>query len=235
MPIVLDVPLRVLIVDDHEIMRAGLRTLLGGLRWLQVIAEAGDGGAAIELAERLRPDLILLDVRMAGIDGCQVLRHLAWQPLTRDIVVISLHDSLEHVREARSAGAQAYVFKDATRAELLGAIQRAWRERPQRKGPRGGAEAAHFPIDERLTERESQVLALLAQGLTNRQIGDRLGIACGTAKTHVEHILAKLGVCHRTQAAVRSAALGLTPPPPRHPDTPGVGLRAPALTAPGSA
>ncbi|SFK82525.1 response regulator [Lysobacter sp. cf310] len=233
MPIVVNLPLRVLIVDDHEIMRAGLRTLLGGLRWLQVIAEAGDGGAAIELAERLRPDLILLDVRMAGIDGCQVLRHLAWQPLTRDIVVISLHDSLEHVREARSAGAQAYVFKDATRAELLGAIQRAWRERPLAKGVRAG-EAAHFPIDERLTEREGQVLALLAQGLTNRQIGDRLGIACGTAKTHVEHILAKLGVCHRTQAAVRSAALGLTPPP-RHPDAPDAGFRARALTVPGSA
>lgn len=208
-------PLRVVVADDHEMARAGLRALLGGLPSLQVIAEARNGAEAIDLATRLQPDLLLLDLRMPDIDGLQVIRHLRRRPPMPCVVVVTVHDNIQYLREARDAGAHGYVLKDVGRSELLAAIEIAVRDWWCGAAGTGSRHPAIFPPEQRLTLRETQVLALVAQGLTNRQIGDRLGIASGTAKLHVEHILAKLGVGDRTQAAVRAAALGLAPMPSR--------------------
>jgi DNA-binding NarL/FixJ family response regulator len=205
-----EIPLRVMVVDDHEMARAGLRALLGGLPALQVVAEAANGTDAIRLAAEAQPELLLLDIRMPGSDGFEVLRHLRAIQAKICIVIVTMHGDEEYLRRAREMGADGYVLKDASRNELLDAIEIALR---QRAGI-GGQHGHGFPVlrapEERLTEREKQVLSLIVQGMTNREIGARLGIAAGTAKVHVERILSKLGVVDRTQAAVRAAALGLT-------------------------
>lgn len=202
-------PIRALIADDHEMARAGLRALLGGLSTLQVIAEAANGEQAVEMTLRLRPDLLLLDLRMPGTDGFGVLRRISAHPPMPCVVIVTMHDDIEYLREAREANAHGYVLKDAGRNELIGAIDAALRLwRPGTSGT-GACRPSLLPPEEPLTGRESQVLRLVAQGMTNREIGERLGIAPGTAKIHVERILAKLGVTDRTQAAVRAAALGL--------------------------
>jgi DNA-binding NarL/FixJ family response regulator len=203
-----DGPLRVMIVDDHEMARAGLRALLSGLPVLQVVVESDNGIDAIRVASEIRPDLMLLDLRLPGIDGFEVIRHLRASGERMCIVVVTMHDDAEYQRRARALGADGYVPKDATRAELLGAIELALRERAGLRCT-GGAPLLRSP-EERLTQRERQVLALIVQGMTNREIGERLGIAPGTAKVHVERILSKLDVADRTQAAVKAAALGLT-------------------------
>ena len=202
-----DPPLiRALIADDHEMARAGLRALLGGLPALEVIAEATNGEQAVNMAVRLRPELLLLDLRMPGTDGFGVLRRLAQFPPMPCVVIVTMHSDIEYLREAREAGAHGYVLKDASRNALLASIDaalRAWR-------PDAARLPRLMPREQPLTRRESEVLMLVAQGMTNRGIADRLGIASGTVKIHIERILSKLGVADRTQAAVRAAALGLT-------------------------
>lgn len=202
-------PLRVMIVDDHEMARAGLRALLGGMPMLELVAEAASGADAVRIASRLRPDLMLIDLRMPDVDGFEVIRQLRETEWDLCIVVVTMHDDPEYLQRARELGADGYVLKDASRSDLLGAIEIALRSRsgiPERDR----LIAAIFQIEERLTERESDVLNLLMYGLSNREIGERLGIAPGTAKVHIERILAKLGVADRTQAALRAAAFGLT-------------------------
>lgn len=207
--------LRTMIVDDHEMARAGLRALLGGLPAIEVVAEASNGLDAIRVASLVLPDLLLVDLRMPGADGFEVVRQLRAAQPAMCVMVITMHDDPEYQRRARDLGADGYVLKDASRAALLGAIDGALRTRAM--ASHQGAAVSVSPGDERLTERELQVLGLIAHGLTNREIGERLGIAPGTAKIHVERILAKLGVVDRTQAALRAAALGLNTRPRRGP------------------
>lgn len=211
-------PLRVLIVDDHDLARAGLRALLATEPGIIVVGEAGDGVQALEACHSERPDVVLLDVRMPGMDGLATARALKLAHPRIQVLMVSLHANPEYVLEAFQAGAAGYVFKHASRSELVEAIHRAGRGESlltqalfiQTLEQLGTIPAlAPATLADRLTPRELEVLRLLAQGRTNRQIGQCLGISPGTAKNHVERILTKLGVSDRTQAAARAAEWGL--------------------------
>jgi DNA-binding NarL/FixJ family response regulator len=211
-------PLRVLIVDDHDLARAGLRALLATEPGVSVVGEAADGARALEACRTERPDVVLLDVRMPDMDGLTTARALKLAHPHIQVLIVTLHANPEYMLEAFRAGAAGYVLKHASRGELVEAIQRAGRgERLLTQTlliqtlQQVGAMPTPTPVNvaDRLTPREREVLRLLAQGRTNRQIGQCLGISPGTAKNHVERILTKLGVSDRTQAAARAAELGL--------------------------
>lgn len=190
--------LRVLIADDHELARAGLRALLRGVRGIRVVGEATDGREALALCAARRPDVVLLDVRMPVMDGLATARSIAQRWPAMRILLVTLYADAETLAVARRAGAVGCVLKDASRQELLTAIRRAAQGEEVHTGGLNGA------AEVRLTPREAEVLRLLTQGLSNRRIATVLGLREGTVKTHVAHILAKLGVADRTQAAVRA-------------------------------
>lgn len=200
---------RILIVDDHQLAREGLKAVLSD-DGFQVVGEAASGEEAVVLVSQLRPDVVLMDVRLgAGIDGLEATRRIAALGLPSRVIMLSLHDMPAYVREALAAGAAGYVLKDASIAELRGAvgqvmagqsviplalINAVMREgtREQRPGDALGS----------LTSREREVLGLVAEGLTNKAIARQLAVSPATVKAHVERIIAKLGVTDRTQAAV---------------------------------
>lgn len=212
------VPARLVIVDDHDIARAGLRGLLAGERDLVVVGEARTGREAVSICSSLRPDLVLLDIRMPDQDGLAAATTIKRElPETR-VVIVTMHESADYLFRALRAGADGYLLKGAPHDHVLATIRLALRGeaildpglatqllRRLVTQPELAAGSSAVP----LTSRERQVLQLLAQGLTNRQIGQALTLGTGTVKTHVEHILTKLGVGDRTQAAVRAIELGL--------------------------
>jgi DNA-binding NarL/FixJ family response regulator len=208
----------VLIVDDHAVVREGLRTFLELQDGIQVIGEAADGEQAVERALALEPDVVLMDLVMPGLDGVGAMRSLQERvPASRVIVLTSFLDD-ERLMPALEAGAAGYLLKDVEPAELARAVR--------------GAHAGEAPLDptvaarllrllssrrgtsapdgaEQLTRREREVLALIASGHSNKRIARELDIAEKTVKTHVGHILAKLGVSDRTQAALLAVQRGL--------------------------
>lgn len=211
--------IRLLLVDDHAIVREGLRTLLGEVPDLALVGEAADGPAAITMAAAVKPDVILLDLMLPGMNGIEVTRRiLAQQPACRIIVLTSFADD-QNVLAAMQAGAAGYLLKDVLQADLVKAIHQAARGEPalhpeaQRKlvehlarpRARQGAEANL----EQLTERERDVLGLIARGFSNRQIADELHITEGTVKGHVSNVLSKLQLQDRTQAALYAVRHGL--------------------------
>lgn len=199
--------MRILIADDHELTRAGLRAVIDREPDLQVVAEVATGEAAVAACTEDAVDLAILDIRFgAGMTGLEAARLILAAGSTR-VLMLTLHDTAEYVRSALAAGVTGYVLKDAGREDLLHAIRTV------------GAGRTALPTDllrlaitpsagpspsdlSRLTPRESQVLELVAQGLTNKAIGRALGIGPGTVKVHVEKLIAKLNVTDRTQAAV---------------------------------
>jgi DNA-binding NarL/FixJ family response regulator len=211
-------PIRVLIVDDHELARAGLRALLSNSARLEIVGEAADGQEAFRQVRRLRPDLALMDVRMPGMDGLTATRLIKEAEPQTVVLLFTLHEEPHYLMEAMQAGAAGYLLKGSTRDELLRAIQDVMKGESvvpaalaaqvlKRLGERAPAEEA--PSLTGLTGRETEVLALLAQGKTNPQITEVLGVSLGTVKAHVEHIIRKLNVSDRTQAAVVGVQLGL--------------------------
>ena len=209
---------RVVIADDHELARAGLRTMLVGQSWVELIGEARDGREALAICRRSQPDLALIDVRMPGMDGLATCRHIKEELPTTSVILITMHESPQYLLEALKSGASGYVLKDITRRELLNTVRRVLRGESV-LNPEIVVRALKrlsdtTPLESelprvQLSPREREVLQLLAQGQTNRQIARALTISVSTVKIHVEHILAKLGVCDRTQAAVRAIELGL--------------------------
>jgi DNA-binding NarL/FixJ family response regulator len=209
---------RLVLIDDHEIARAGLRTLLATETNWRVVGEASNGAAGIALCRRVNPDLVLMDVRMPDMDGIAATAAiLAERPATR-IVITTMYEDPDYLQRALAAGAVGYVLKDATRATLVGAVRQALQgEFPLHQELASlvlrrlttDTLRAPRPAHEQLTPRELDVLRLLVQGLTNRLIAERLFVSVGTVKLHVEHILAKLEVADRTQAAVRAVELGI--------------------------
>jgi DNA-binding NarL/FixJ family response regulator len=212
--------IRVLIVDDHAVVREGLRTFLELQDGLEVIGEAGDGEEAVSLAESLHPDVVLMDLVMPKLDGVGAMREVRDRvPETRVIVLTSFLDD-DRLLPAIEAGAAGYLLKDVEPAELARAVRAAhagealiapsvaarllsaFAERPR--------VAAAEP--ERLTPREHEVLGLIAAGRSNKRIAFELGISEKTVKTHVGHLLAKLGVTDRTQAALLAVREGLVGP-----------------------
>ncbi|MFC3099841.1 response regulator transcription factor [Altererythrobacter lauratis] len=213
---------RILIVDDHPLAREGLRAVLsaGGF---DVVADVGTGEEAVELAERLVPDVVLMDVRLgAGIDGLEATRRITALGLPVRVLMLTLHDMPGYVREALVAGASGYVLKDTGIAELRTAVQQVLAGQGAipldliASAMDGGAEEGADTARNRrqaealgsLTQREREVLDLVALGQTNKEIARSLAISPATVKAHVERIISKLGVSDRTQAAVVATRSG---------------------------
>lgn len=199
--------MRILIADDHELTRAGLRAVIDREPDLEVVTEVATGEAAVAACAEDVVDLAILDIRFgAGMTGLEAARLILAAGATR-VLMLTLHDTAEYVRSALAAGVTGYVLKDAGREDLLHAIRTVGAGRTALPTellrlaitPSAGPSPSDLS---RLTPRESQVLELVAQGLTNKAIGRVLGIGPGTVKVHVEKLIAKLNVADRTQAAV---------------------------------
>ncbi|MBX9576455.1 MAG: response regulator transcription factor [Caulobacteraceae bacterium] len=198
---------RVLIADDHELTRAGLRAVFEREADLKVVAEVATAEAAVARCAEGDVDVAVLDVRFgAGMNGLQAARHILAGSRAR-VLLLTLHDTPEYVRSALAAGATGYVLKDAGREDLLHAVRAVGAGRtalPQELLRMAVAPSSGPTTDDlaRLTPREREILGLIARGLTNKEIARDLGIGPGTVKSHVEKLIAKLGVADRTQAAV---------------------------------
>lgn len=209
-------PVRVLLVDDHAIWRGGVRSMLEDTEFL-VVGEASSGREALEAAREARPHLILLDIRMVGGDGLDALQALKQEhPLTA-IVMLTTYDNPTYMARAVAGGAAGYLLKGMEQDEVLSALRAVSNgemllsARDLVRSLRGVSESAAGSRDliVPLTDREQEVLRLLATGLPNREIAAILFIAESTVKSHVEHILNKLGVSDRVQAAVWAARQGI--------------------------
>ena len=207
-------PIRVVIADDHEVVRQGLKTFLGLDPELEIVGEAENGAEAVERARELRPDVVLMDLLMPEMDGLAATHAIRAE--LPDTEVIALTSVLEDssVGEALRAGAIGYLLKDTRPHELRRAI-RAAADGQVQLSPQAAArlvrEVRTPESPEALSERETEVLRLLARGLANKEIAKELVIAEKTVKTHVSNILGKLGVQSRTQAALYAGRIGLLP------------------------
>ena len=216
--------LSVLIVDDQRLMREGLRTLLELENDLIVVGEAEEGAAALEAYAEMAPDVVLMDVRMPGMDGVEATRRICARWPEARILILTTFDDDAYVFEGLRAGALGYLLKDASGQELAAAVRTvaagnaligpsvarrvlgALGSQPKRAD---GEESAHESLSEPLSEREQEILALVAEGMSNPQIAARLHLAEGTVKNYVSSILQKTGTRDRTEAAVRARTLGL--------------------------
>ena len=211
-------PARLVIADDHELSRAGLRAMLTGQRGLEVVGEAANGREALALCRRLQPDLALIDVRMPEMDGLATCRSIKQECPATSVILITVYEKSEYLIEALKAGAAGFLLKDITQPELITSIRRVLRRESLLNSEvvvrllghlDGETSSREELLPKQLSEREYEVLRLLVQGKTNPEIAQQLTISVGTVKIHVEHILAKLRVSDRTQAAVRAIELGL--------------------------
>jgi DNA-binding NarL/FixJ family response regulator len=227
------VPARILIADDHDLVRDGLKYMLSYEEDLEAVGEASNGREAVELCRRLKPDLVLMDIRMPQMDGMEATRAIKAQQPEISVLIITTHENPDYLLEAIKAGAAGYVLKDASNQRLVSGMRRVLEgespinqelatqliqhlasEVPQPAElpltiERGTAST--LPLLEEMTPRELEVLRLMAEGKTNQEIAESLFITRATAKVHVQHIFRKLGVSDRTQAVVHAFKLGLAP------------------------
>jgi two-component system response regulator NreC len=205
---------RILIADDHGIVRAGLRALLSGMPDLEIVGEASDGDETLRLAGELHPDIVLLDVSMPGIGGIEVTRHLKQHLPETHVLILTVHEDRTLLREAIRAGASGYILKRAAEAEMVAAIEAARRgelyvhpamtrlllqDHVPKRSPRRGGPSAVSP-------RERDVLRLLARGYTNRQAAEELGLSVRTVEAHRANLMAKLGLRNRAELVRWAAA-----------------------------
>lgn len=210
-------PARVIIADDHDLARAGLRAVFDDTRDMAVIGEAADGKAAVELCAQLQPNLAVLDVRMPMMDGLEATRAIKAACPRTSVLLVSFHADPEYIVEALRLGAAGYLLKDASREQILETARRVLSGEALLYGAQAAdllrRAAVSDPREQvprtSLTPREREVLQLVTEGRTNREIAAELKISPGTVKNHVEHIIAKLDVSDRTQAAVYALRHGL--------------------------
>jgi DNA-binding NarL/FixJ family response regulator len=219
--------IRVVLVDDQELVRTGFRLVLGGQRDLEVVGEAGDGAAAIEVTAQTRPDVVVMDVRMPRMDGVEATRRIRVSDDAPRVLILTTFDLDEYVYEAIKAGASGFLLKDTGARNLIEGVRivhsgdaivapsttrrlldrfsaaaPSWAGRPQHHAPAGGP----------LTPRETEVLREVAQGLSNAEIAGRMYLSEATVRTHVSNILGKLGLRGRVQAVVYAYEAGLVRP-----------------------
>jgi DNA-binding NarL/FixJ family response regulator len=210
--------IRVLVADDQSMVRAGFRMLLTGEQDIEVVAEASNGREAVAMAERFHPAVVLMDIRMPEIDGLEATRRILAANHTARILILTTFGLDEYVYEALRAGASGFVLKDDPAEQLIAAVRTvaagnallspAITKRVIRQFTRISRPAPPKELGE-LTERESEILRLIATGLSNAEIGRELYISETTVKTHVTHILQKLGLRDRVQAVVLAYQAGL--------------------------
>jgi DNA-binding NarL/FixJ family response regulator len=219
-------PIRVLLVDDQELVRTGFRMILDGDAEIEVVGEASDGKAGVEAATQMRPDVVVMDIRMPVLDGIEATRRIVRDGLAPDarVLVLTTFDADENVIEALRAGASGFLLKDVTPADFVVAIKtiaagdallaptvtRRLLDRFSDRLPPVNDERS-VALRE-LTEREVEVLKLVARGLSNREIAEHLVLAEPTVKTHVSHVLDKLDLRDRAQAVVLAYEAGLIRP-----------------------
>ncbi|CAM3884308.1 response regulator transcription factor [Cohnella lubricantis] len=228
--------IRVLLADDQAMIRQGIGYIIELQSDMTVVGEAADGREAAELAERLRPDVILMDVRMPGMTGIEATREIVQRQLDTKIVILTTFDDQEYIYQGIRAGAVGYLLKDAEAEELLngvrsafqgeavyksklasGALQRmaapegevSFGKAPETSSGNSAETIVQIPMSEPLTDREREILQEMAYGLRNDEIGRKLFIAEGTVKSHVHRILQKLGCEDRTQAVVAALRSGM--------------------------
>ncbi|MES0329687.1 MAG: response regulator transcription factor [Dehalococcoidales bacterium] len=214
----------VFLVDDHQLVRQGLRTILRRASGIEVVGEASSGEEALALVKEIKPDVILMDIRMDGTDGFKSLKQIKKVCPDTAFIMLTVYDSELYAAEAIRTGASGYITKDCTRELLINGIRvvsqggTVWQEGILRRATRGlsglseeGTGGDLTPqLVEQLTPRELEILALLAEGYGNKQICTRLNLADITVKKYIKNILTKLGVSNRTHAALMAVRLGLT-------------------------
>lgn len=200
--------IRVLLADDHAIVRNGVAQILNEVGGISVVAQAANGAEAVELFARERPDVALIDLRMPKLEGVQVVEQIKEKFPDAAVVILTTYDTDNDIERALRAGAKAYLVKDVSPQELVSCVRavhagRTW------VSPRVAAKLVAHMTNVNLTRRELAVLRLLAAGNSNREIGDALGISDGTVKIHVTHLFAKLDVTSRTEAIATALRRGL--------------------------
>jgi DNA-binding NarL/FixJ family response regulator len=200
--------IRVLLADDHAIVRNGVAQILNEERGMTVVAQAADGAEAVELFARNRPDVALVDLRMPKLEGVQVVEQIRARFPDAAIVILTTYDTDIDIEHALRAGAKAFLVKDVSPQDLVACVRavhagRTW------VSPRVAAKLVAHVTNVRITRRELAVLRLLAAGNSNREIGDLLGISDGTVKIHLTHLFAKLDVTSRTEAIAIALRRGL--------------------------
>jgi len=215
--------IRVLLVDDHPVVREGLHTMLATAPDIEIVAEAGDGFEAVEKASEHRPHVVLMDLRMPNLDGLEATRRIKSQLASTSVIVLTIYDNDAYIIDAVRAGAGGYLLKDASRDLLIHTIRAVnsggmliktslLREAMLSLADATGSQSKDTRVtataSNGLTSRECQVLHLVIEGQSNKEIGRTLSISEDTAKKHVQTILSKLGVSDRTQAAVKAVRAG---------------------------
>ena len=201
-------PIRVLIVDDHSVVRRGLAAIIDMEEDAVVVGQAGDGTEAIELWNSLKPDVVLMDLRMPGMEGVEAIRRIRAEDAEAGIIVLTTFDHDEDIYAGLRAGAKAYLLKDVEPEELFRCI-RAVHSGEAYLQPKVAAKLAQRVQEEPLTDREEQILKLLAEGKTNRAIGQVLHISESTVKSHMKSLFVKLDVTSRAEAISLAARRGL--------------------------